>query len=134
MSEKHSWLLKHLPTVLILVVIWMVTRLSGVDYSIANFLGIVLTILCIGALIFEFFKSGEITQKAFAFDLAFALLAVVLDIIVLTLLIRDKGVFGLVITDYLLGGIVLVDAWLSTFNSFRGLSNKLAVTLLGQQR
>ncbi len=112
-------LLKNLPLSLILVVLWLITRMSGVNFSIANTLGIILTILCFVVLIFEFNKSGDITLKSFALDLGFSILATVVDTVTMTLLIRDKGGFNLFLTDYILAGVILCDAWLSPFNSFR---------------
>jgi hypothetical protein len=111
--------LKNIPSTLILVIIWMITRLIQLDFSIAHPLGIILTILCFAVLIIEFTKSGDITLKSFGLDLAFAILATVVNTATITMLIERHGLSGLYVTDYILSGVILCDTWLSPYNSFR---------------
>jgi hypothetical protein len=111
--------LKNIPSALILVIIWTITRLMEMDFSIAHPLGIILMILCFAVLIFEFTKSGDITLKSFGLDLAFAILATVFNTATLTILIQRHGFCNLFITDYILAGVILCDTWLSPYNSFR---------------
>ncbi len=111
--------IKRLPLSLILVVLWMITRMVGINFSIANVIGIILTVFCFIVLIFEFNKSGDITLHSFAWDLGFSILATVVNAVTITLLIKEKGLFNLYVTDYLLSAVILCDAWLSPFNTFR---------------
>ena len=73
--------------------------------------------LCVFVVIVEFFKSGDIRLGPFFLDLVFSVGAVVAGTALLTQMVVQDGTPGF---HYLLGGVVLLaDAILSPFNSFR---------------
>lgn len=103
---------------LIVLAMWLAyttqTDLSGT-------LGLVFIGLCVFVVIVEFFKSGDIRLGPFMLDLIFSVTAVVAGTALLTHMITQPApAGGMPGFHYLLGGVVLlVDAILSPFNSFR---------------
>jgi len=114
-----KWLKNYLPGALILVVIWSITRLSGVNFSIKAIPGIILACLCFVVLVIEFYKSGDRALSSFGWDLGLSVLVTILGTAVLTLLISRTGFFHLYLTDYIIGFLIIFDAWFSPYNSFR---------------
>ena len=87
----------------------------------ARALGLAFIGLCVFVVIVEFFKSGDIRLGPFMLDLIFSVTAIVAGTALLThIVMQPEPAGGLPSFHYLLGGVVLlVDAILSPFNSFR---------------
>jgi hypothetical protein len=119
MKQIKQWLKNRLPAALILVIIWSIARESGVNFSISGIPGIVLTCCCIAALVVEFYKSGDRNEASFGWDLGLSVLATIICTAIITLLISRKGFSNLFLTDYILGFLIIFDAWFSPYNSFR---------------
>jgi hypothetical protein len=101
---------------LIVAAMWLAYK-SQADLS--GTLGLVFIGLCVFVVIVEFFKSGDIRLGPFMLDLIFSVVAVVTATALLTYMVtRPDG--GIPSFHYQLGAVVLlVDAILSPFNSFR---------------
>ena len=87
--------------------------------DLSGTLGLVFIGFCVFVVVIEFFKSGDIRLGPFFLDLLFSVGAVVAGAALLTSMVihGDGSLPGF---HYLLGGVVLlVDAILSPFNSFR---------------
>ena len=114
-----KWFKNCLPAALILVVIWSIARMSGVNFSIKGIFGIILVCFCFAVLVIEFYKSGDRSLNSFGWDLGLSVLTTVLGTVILTLMISRKGFFDLFLTDYIMGFLIIFDAWFSPYNSFR---------------
>jgi len=87
--------------------------------DLSGTLGLAFIGFCVFVVIIEFFKSGDIRLGPFFVDLFFSVGAVVAGTALLTYMVI-QGDGSLPGFHYLLGGVVLlVDAILSPFNSFR---------------
>ena len=101
---------------LIVLAMWLAYQ-SQADLS--GTLGLMFIGLCVFVVIVEFFKSGDIRLGPFMLDLIFSVVAIVAATALLTYIVtRPDG--GIPSFHYQLGAVVLlVDAILSPFNSFR---------------
>lgn len=89
--------------------------------NLSGTLGLVFIGLCVFVVIVEFFKSGDIRLGPFMLDLIFSVAALVAGAALLThMVMQPAPAGGMPGFHFILGGIVLlVDAILSPFNSFR---------------
>lgn len=103
---------------LIVLAMWLAYQ-SQADLS--GTLGLVFIGLCVFVVIVEFFKSGDIRLGPFMLDLIFSVAALVAGAALLThMVMQPAPAGGMPGFHFILGGIVLlVDAILSPFNSFR---------------
>jgi hypothetical protein len=107
----------NIPLVLVLTVLWSITKTTGVSTSITSVVGIILLLMTFSALAFEFFKSGDIGLKTFSVDTAFSIVQTIICTSTVSVLL-GKGLTP-TIPDLILFAAVLLDAWMSPVNSFR---------------
>jgi cation transport ATPase len=103
-------------SLLVVLAMWFAYQ---AQLDLSGTLGLVFIGFCVFVVVIEFFKSGDIRLGPFFLDLLFSVGAVVAGAALLTYMVThgDGGLPGF---HYLLGGaVVLVDAILSPFNSFR---------------
>jgi hypothetical protein len=112
-------MLARVPWGLLIVLAMWLAYTSQTDLS--GTLGLVFIGLCVFVVIVEFFKSGDIRLGPFMLDLIFSVTAIVAGTALLThMIMQPAPAGGMPGFHYILGGIVLlVDAILSPFNSFR---------------
>jgi hypothetical protein len=122
--------LNKVPSVLVLIAIWAVLRLAGVDVALPSIGGLILIALSVASLIFEFYKSGDIGFGAFKRDLAFSLAATIAGSVVMTVLVL-RTEYGLehLLVDGLVVIVILCDAWLGPVNSFRTAQRNFAAAV-----
>ena len=113
-------MLKNIPYVTLVGAFWAVIRLkwwgSDIVLGYSTSLGVVLLFLALGALLAEFWKSVDIREGSFGWDLAFALLTLGGGVYTITKL--DER-FDWDILDVLIFLVLVADAWLSPYMSFR---------------
>ncbi len=109
--------LSRFPWGLLIVLAMWLAYASRADLS--GTLGLAFIILCLFVVMVEFFKSGDIRLGPFMLDLIFSVAAVVAATVLLTYMaMKSDG--GIPSFHYQLGAVVLLaDAILSPFNSFR---------------
>ncbi|MFA5174095.1 MAG: hypothetical protein WC438_02850 [Candidatus Pacearchaeota archaeon] len=114
-----KWFLKRLPLALILVVIWSVVRLRLAieNFSQFNLTGLIFVFACVIVLVIEFYKSGDINLKAFGWDLALSVVATIICTVTITWIVAHHK--GAHFTDGMICLLILFDAWVSPFNSYR---------------
>lgn len=108
--------LKKVPTVLVLVAIWALVRFLGLATPMASVWAWILLIACFAAIVYEFYKSSDITVRSFAVDLGFAVLAMAMVSISLTLLWQYRSWF---LIDVIVFATAFIDGYVSPMNSFR---------------
>lgn len=118
-KKKWHWKWKYIPLMplgFLLALLWAILRLCGIH--LAGTVGLVFVGLCLIALIFEFYRSGDIGLKGFALDLLFAQLAFAIVLVTITTIaMRKGGDFGAI--DAFVTIVIFADAYFSPFNSFR---------------
>ena len=107
--------LKKVPTVLVLVVIWALVRFLGLATPMASVWAWILLIACFAAIVYEFYKSSDITVRSFAIDQAFSVGTVAVVFTCATLIWRGHSLYMI---DVLVIATALIDAYLSPLNSF----------------
>lgn len=118
------------PTVLALIAVWGGLRLVGVDVSLPSVGGLVVIGISVASLIFEFYKSGDISLSGFKRDLGFSLAATVAGSVIMTVLVL-RTEYGLehLLVDGLVVIVILCDAWLGPVNSFRTAQRNFAAAV-----
>lgn len=102
---------------LIMVILWAILRLSGVDVPYDSVWAWVLFIPMLISLFVEFRRSMDIMAYMFARDLLLAIVSVVVTTVTITVIVM--GPVGFRLVDALVALVVFIDAWVSTTNSFR---------------
>lgn len=102
---------------LIMVMLWAILRLSGVDMPYSSVWVWILFIPMLVSLFVEFQRSMDIMAYMFARDLLLAILSVVMTTITITYIV--VGSMDVRLIDMLVALVVFIDAWMSTTNSFR---------------
>lgn len=123
--------LARLPWTLLLTLYLLVVYVAQIDLSaegLGRILGYVYFGLGLLILFVQFFKSADISTTAFIIHLTGALLSMTVATVLMTLLL-SKGGEGVNITFHYWYGcaIILADAILSPFNSFRTAKRNFAV-------
>jgi hypothetical protein len=113
-------MLKNIPWVSLVGAIWAVIRLKwwGLDIVLGyhTSFGVVLLFLALGALVAEFWKSVDIREGNFFWDLTFALATLGGGVYTITIL-DQRAVWD--ILDILIFLVLVVDAWVSPYLAFR---------------
>src|SRR5687768_10341609 len=110
-------LLRVIPMTVMLAIVWAAMRLSKMDLSLNTPNGIGIVIACFVILTLEFFKSGDISLRSYMIDQAFAILSLIgVSVLITLLFFRGEA---LVIADWLVAAVCLIDSWLCPVNSFR---------------
>jgi hypothetical protein len=107
--------LASFPAAFILSVIWTIFKYTEVDTSIGETMGMILIVLTIIAMLFEFYKSADLSLRAFAIDNAFA----VAQLILCTITMKEFFPDNITLTDVVLYVCILADALLSPMNTVR---------------
>src|SRR5687768_13680419 len=110
-------ILRVIPLTVFLTAAWALMRTGKLDLSLNTPYGIGIVIACFVVLTLEFFKSGDINLKSYMIDQAFAILSLISAAALITVII-NRGE-QLVIADWLIAAVCLIDSWLCPVNSFR---------------
>jgi len=115
-SKNSLGILSKIPFPILLIGYLVAVHYANVDmHGVAGYVFIGISVI---VLIIEFFKSGDISTASFFADIAFAVLAVVLATGLLSYLVFQLGETPS-FYHWLGYAVVIVDAVLSPFNSFR---------------
>ncbi len=115
-SHNSMRILNKIPYTLLLIAYMLAVHYTGLDmHGVA---GYVFIGLCVVVLIVEFFKSGDISTASFLSDIVFAVLALVISTGLMSYLAFDLGETP-TFYHWLGYTVIIVDAVLSPFNSFR---------------
>src|SRR3989344_2149343 len=108
-KELRVKLARRLPFMLAVVIFWATVRLSGVVLPITHFVSLGIIFASIAIIIFEFYKSGDITTLSFELDLGIALAT----------FIQFGKNLGFCSIDLYVIFICATDAYVSSVNSYR---------------
>lgn len=111
--------LKKVPFAFILAAVWAGLKAGNIVLATSSPAGVAILVACFIVMAVEFYKSGDISLHAFGVDLALALLAVVVIACTLTETVIRQGAQNLYLVDLFVTAVVVCDAWVSPFNSFR---------------
>lgn len=121
----------RLPWTLLLTLYLLVVYVANIDLSadgLGRILGYVYFGLGLLILFVQFFKSADISSTGFIVHLTGALLSLVVATALMTLLLSQDGLGTKITFHYWYGcAIILADAILSPFNSFRTAKRNFAV-------
>lgn len=109
-------ILYMMPWTFFLILYMVVVHVTGLDMG--GIMGYVFLVLCMGVLFLEFFKSGDINVWTFLADLIFSTVAVIVATVLISYLMFNGG-YSLSFFDWFGAAIILGDAIISPFNSFR---------------
>jgi len=102
-------------------------RYSGINLSPGGVPGMILLGVCIGVLMAEFYKSGDISLGGFGLDLAFVVVALIVATATTTVLVYGNGWQQLGFADAMVLLITICDSWVPPYNSFRTALRNLQV-------
>jgi hypothetical protein len=115
-TKNRMGLFSKIPYPILLIVYLLAAHYTNIDmHGVA---GYVFIGICVIVLIVEFFKSGDISTAYFFSDIVFAVLAVALSTGLLSYLLFELGETPS-FYHWLGYAVIIVDAVLSPFNSFR---------------
>jgi hypothetical protein len=120
----------RIPHALILVAFWAVIKNANVSTTLSSLLGVVILLFAFAVMVMEFVKSGDITLRAFAWDMVFAVITVIVATSAMTHVVLDP-MASVSEVDATICAVAVLDAILSPFNSFRIAQRNFAVGGVG---
>ena len=124
------YILRKVPLVLLLIVIWAILRLTGVNLASGGIGGIFVICVAILVLMLEFYKSGDISTRGFMRDTAYANLSLIAGTyVVIKLWLSGQGVG---FTDVVMMLVIAFDSFVSPVNSFRMALRDMSARVGGQ--
>jgi uncharacterized membrane protein YobD (UPF0266 family) len=115
-NHQGMRIFNKIPYALLLIAYLLVVHFTGLDMH--GVTGYIFIGLCVIVLIIEFFKSGDISTAYFLSDIVFAVLAVVIATGLMSYLLFKLGETP-TFFHWLGYAVIIVDAVISPFNSFR---------------
>lgn len=108
---------RRIPWPIVVVVLWGMLRWNNFAPSVASPFGLTIIFCSFLILIFEFWKSGDISPKSFLLDQTLSVAATTITASLAVLIYWERQTFYAV--DIIVFAVVLSDAIMSPFNSFR---------------